>query len=394
MLPFPDTFKNIATQNRTRFQGKVVLITGGTSGIGFHSAAAFYQECAAAIIVVGRNAAAGDLSVKVLNNLSRTHCVNDGNLHPGITEYKKADIRQRAQLRGLMDHISAKHGRLDVAVFAAAIPGTMTVFDEVPDAEFLDQRAGSSADPILNNLYGTMQSTQEVLRFWVRTNTTGNIVTISSQDGLNAGGEWYGTSKHGIIGFTSSVAMTYGKNNTAATRPQITARINSVAPGMTDTPFTWNQAALYDPTNKGLVTQIGQCVVKNNNPDGQDFAINGQCTSGGTGYSCPCPDVTRADAHRIFGAIKDKSNGMATLTLPGVVLPPSAIADRVLFMASDAAEQLDINGQTYFVSNFPASNAEGDKVCATNYLTAGCHATAGVAAYERAVRSSEMCANC
>merc|ERR1719261_2177507 len=130
-----------------------------------------------------------------------------------------------------------------------------------------------------------MFSTKELLRFWARTGanasttrrkagtgTTGggggglSIVTVSSQDGLDAGSEWYGTSKHGIIGFTAAAAATYGgyHNNSTADAGTARARVrfNSVAPGMVDTPFTWNQAALYDPANQGRVTQIGQCIVR------------------------------------------------------------------------------------------------------------------------------------
>jgi len=315
-----------------------------------------------------------------------------------------------------------------------------TRFGAEPYADWLtSEEDRSSADPIYNNLYGTMFSAKELLRFWARTGanasttrrmagtgTSGggggglSIVTVSSQDGLDAGSEWYGTSKHGIIGFTAAAAATYGgyhNNNTnindksSSTADAGTARarvrFNSVAPGMVDTPFTWNQAALYDPANQGRVTQIGQCIARGRDRGGgssggeRGVVIDGACPGGGTGFSCPCPDVARADAHRVFAAVgdRDPSDPMGVVTLPGVVLPPAAIAERILFLASDDAGELGISGQTYYVSNYPAGSggggaAGGDRVCSTSYLARGCTPVAGVAEYAAAVKDGRMCANC
>ena len=118
-----------------------------------------------------------------------------------------------------------------------------------------------------------------------------NIVNLASEQGLTPtpGYLMYGVSKAGIIAATQTVA---------ASQPGL-LRANVVAPGLVDTPLTWNQA-------RGLVLQNGtlkpsplgpvqfgfQCI----NKDGTKVIEQGDCPgTGGTGYTCPCPDVRRDD---------------------------------------------------------------------------------------------------
>ena len=79
------------------------------------------------------------------------------------------------------------------------------------------------------NLSGMFRSVQAVGRRMVQ-RQRGAIVTISSVDGLggHAGRAHYSASKHGVIGLTRALAIEWGRHG---------VRVNSVAPGVVDTPL-------------------------------------------------------------------------------------------------------------------------------------------------------------
>ena len=86
--------------------GKIVLVTGGTQGLGKGIAKKFL-ESGATVIIVGRNDEKG---VKAQDEL-KAH---------GQIEYVKADISVEEQVKALISHIVNKYGRLDCAINNAA----------------------------------------------------------------------------------------------------------------------------------------------------------------------------------------------------------------------------------------------------------------------------------
>lgn len=289
----PSTFEFIdPVYKGDRFDGQHVVVFGGTSGIGFATAAMFGQECAARVVLVGRNRKKGSLALQVLNERAvRGHCSD-----PGVFEYQHADITKKEQVRAVVDSFRNKGtGKLHVLVQAAAVTGYIGNYGDLPDEILFTGR-----DAVYTNLYGTKIVTQEALKFWGKTGCAPlggqpcagldylpSYVIISSADGMGpcAMCESYGESKHALISMATSIAGSFPGE----------LRVNAILPGLVDTPFTWNQVRNYDLKPDGSLEvdssmQTGwQCKV-----DGV-FVENGECQDGGTGYGCPCEDVFRDD---------------------------------------------------------------------------------------------------
>jgi len=276
-VKFPATFQYIDwSYTGNRFENKTVLLFGGTSGMGFASAAMFIQECSRRTVLAARNAKQGTLAAEVLQNISQGHCA-----HQGTVEYQRADIRKREEIRKVL---SSFNQGLDVIVNSAAIPGYFGDLGDIPDVEILGPHDG-----LFNDIYGAMFVSAEALQYWQRnpsrSGSQPSLIHFSSEQGMTPCrvSAVYSMSKHAIIGLTTSVAEAH--------KGQI--RANVVLPGLVQTPFTWNQARLYVLLPNGTLVlrpnmQMYQCV-----KDGE--MIDGDCPDGGRGYGCPCPDLIPED---------------------------------------------------------------------------------------------------
>src|SRR6478736_1203213 len=99
------------------FQGKVALVTGGTSGIGRAAAVAYAKE-GARVVVAGRRAAEGEETVRLLR------------AQGGEGIFVTTDVSKAAQVKALVERTVQKFGRLDFAFNNAAIEQEPTPFLE------------------------------------------------------------------------------------------------------------------------------------------------------------------------------------------------------------------------------------------------------------------------
>lgn len=189
---------------------RIVVITGGSKGIGRSVAIRFAQEQGKIIIVhydPDESAATETL------NLVR---------HPGAeAESHRMDISDHEAVADLFKDIIARFEKVDVLVNNAGI---------TKDA-LLMRLSESDWDAVLNvNLKGVFNCTQAVIRAMIK-QRKGSIVNISSIAGQigNVGQANYAASKAAVMGFTKTVAR------------EVAARgitVNSVAPGFIDTEMT------------------------------------------------------------------------------------------------------------------------------------------------------------
>jgi NAD(P)-dependent dehydrogenase (short-subunit alcohol dehydrogenase family) len=197
-----------------RFQGKVAVITGGSSGIG-RACAREFAERQAAVAVVDRNAATGQESVSELREKG------------GIAEYFHAELSVGEQVQRLIPEIVAKLGGIDILVNNAGIQryGTVTTVTEDEWNEVLDANLKSA---FLVSKYAI----PEMIR-----RGGGSIVITGSVQSLAAqrNSVHYVVSKHALLGLTRSLALDYGNQN---------IRANCVLPGAIDTPLLRWAAAL------------------------------------------------------------------------------------------------------------------------------------------------------
>jgi len=191
-------------------EGKVVLVTGSSSGIGEATARAFAADGATVVVNSRASVTEGE---RVAASLGAT--------------YVQADVSDEAQARALVAATLERHGRLDVLVNNA---GTTSV---IPHHD-LDAATLEVWRRIFDvNVFGTWAVTvaaMEALR-----DARGAVVNVSSIAGLRATGSSipYAASKAALNHLTVLLAKVVG--------PEV--RVNAVAPGLVDTPWTkdWDE---------------------------------------------------------------------------------------------------------------------------------------------------------
>lgn len=224
----------MAANYKKEFAGKVALVTGGSSGIGFQTALEFAQYGAKVIIVARDSNPNWFTGAGAVEKITNDPVVQQSG---GQCRFIKADVSDREQMKGVIDDIRSKEGDLDFAVNAAGIGGPLGLL--------ADNRAyiNGTHCPMRNNIYGTLFSLIYELRFMNENNHPAAIVNFASVNGLQATpkGSLYGASKFGIVGLTRCAAAEHAVAAPGA--PLI--RINAVAPGLTDTSLTWQQVKYF-----------------------------------------------------------------------------------------------------------------------------------------------------
>lgn len=187
-----------------RLEGKVALVTGAASGIGFATALRFAREGAA---VVG------------LDLAESTDWKQVADAAPGA-DFHVADVRDEAAQAAAAAATAERFGRIDVLVTAAGIASGGPV-------HLLASEEWQRVQDV--NLKGTFLSAKAVLPRMLE-QRSGSIVTVASVEGLEGaeGGSTYNASKGGVILLTRNLAMDYGRMG---------IRSNCVCPGFIDTPL-------------------------------------------------------------------------------------------------------------------------------------------------------------
>ncbi|MEO3385039.1 glucose 1-dehydrogenase [Mesorhizobium sp. CAU 1741] len=188
---------------RINFDGKVALVTGGASGIGWATAQMLCDH-GARVMIADRD---GDRA--------RQRAAELGTGHSAVA----ADVSSKTDVAAMLDACVMHFGRLDVLVNNAG----RTDSRGLP----LNEHDASSFEAVMSvNLEGTMQATRiaaELMR-----ERGGAIVNVASGAAFRAipmRGS-YSASKAGVVGFTKSFA---------AQRLPVNVRVNAVAPGFVRT---------------------------------------------------------------------------------------------------------------------------------------------------------------
>ena len=219
-----------AVNYKDEFSGKVVLVTGGTSGIGYQTALQFAQNGAHVIIAARDDHPTWFSGAEKVKKISEDPVVQQTH---GTVRFVKTDVTNLTQVKALFEDIRQSENDLDFAVNSAGIIGSLYDFPEV-----VSYMNGKYC-PIRNNIYGTTFSLMHEVRFFMEKNHSGAIVNLASENGLTAtpGVPLYGASKWGIVGLTRGAADAFAKQT--AERPFI--RINAIAPTLVNTSLSWQQ---------------------------------------------------------------------------------------------------------------------------------------------------------
>jgi 3-oxoacyl-[acyl-carrier protein] reductase len=204
---------------------RVVVITGGSKGIGRTIALKFAQE-KASIVILHYDADENE-SESTLKMLAQQ----------GVeAESHRVDVSSFSAVDGIFKDILSRFQKIDVLINNAGITKD-TLLMRMTEADW---------DAVINiNLKSVFNCTQSVIRSMVK-QRSGKIVSISSVVGQigNAGQANYSASKAGIMGFTKTIAR------------EVAARginVNAVAPGFIDTDMT---AMLPEKIKEAFIQQI------------------------------------------------------------------------------------------------------------------------------------------
>jgi NAD(P)-dependent dehydrogenase (short-subunit alcohol dehydrogenase family) len=202
-----------------RLQGKIALITGGTTGIGAATAKLFQAE-GATVIVTGSNPAT---LAQAKTDL------------PGI-EVIGTDGADTAATKALIDTVKAKHGRIDVLFVNAGIAkfAPSTAVDEA----FFDAQFNLN----VRGAYFAIKYGAEIIP------EGGSVILTASVSGVKgqAGGTVYGATKAALRSF--------GRTFAAELAPK-KIRVNTISPGPIETPI-FGKTGLTPDQIKGFQSQM------------------------------------------------------------------------------------------------------------------------------------------
>lgn len=186
-----------------KLNDRVVIITGGSSGIGKATAVLFAQE-GAKVIIASINPEEGKSALKQIS---------------GDSIFIKCDVSRSNDVKRLIDTTISKYGRLDILINNAGI-----YFQKLIDR--LDENEWDKVMDI--NLKGPFLCSKYALPFLKK--SSGTIINTASTLGLVPEAETpaYCASKAGLIMLTKTMALAYSEYN---------LRINAVCPGPILTPL-------------------------------------------------------------------------------------------------------------------------------------------------------------
>jgi NAD(P)-dependent dehydrogenase (short-subunit alcohol dehydrogenase family) len=193
----------------SEMNNKVALITGASSGIG-RATAELFAEKGAKVVVAARRQEELDSLVAAIES------------GRGTATAIQTDVAVAKEVERMVEHAIKTFGRLDCAVNNAGIEGRFAGITDLDEDEW---------DRVLGiNLKGTFLGMKHQARAMLAAGNGGAIVNVGSVNSFLgfATGAAYCTSKHGLIGLTTSVSAELASQG---------IRVNLLCPGIVDTPM-------------------------------------------------------------------------------------------------------------------------------------------------------------
>ena len=189
------------------FEGKVVVVTGGTRGIGFATVRKFLQN-KAKVVLFGSRVETVEEAMNKLRAENASYEVMG--LYPDISDLKAVEEA--------MKKVVEEYGRIDVLINNAGISARESIYDYTEE----------NFDKIIDlNIKGVFNCSRAVVSY-MKEQGGGVILNTSSMVSIygQAAGCGYPTSKFAVNGMTKSLARELGKDH---------IRVNAVAPGVIHT---------------------------------------------------------------------------------------------------------------------------------------------------------------
>ncbi len=202
-------------------EGKIALVTGGTSGIGLATAKRFARE-GAQVYLTGRRQAELDAAVKAV-----------GNNAIGV----RVDSTRLEQLDALYKQIGTAHGRIDV-LFANAGGGSMLPLGEITEEQYDDTFA--------RNVKGVLFTVQKALPLLAK---KASVILTGSTAGSS------GTAAFSVYAASKAAVRAFARNWILDLKDR-QVRINTISPGATRTPGLVDLAGPDAAQQQGLLDHL------------------------------------------------------------------------------------------------------------------------------------------
>ena len=196
---------------KKRFETKIALVTGGTSGLGRDAAIAFARE-GAKVVVSGRRIEEGEKTVEMAKAAG------------GEAVFVQADMADPCGIERMVQSCVENYGGLDIAFNNAGIDGTM----RTPLTEYTLEAWNQVIAVNLTGMFLCMK--YEIAAMLKRGGgAIVNMGAVASQKPSANVGVAYVTSKHGVVGLTKNGAVEFASKG---------IRVNAVLPAVIRTPLS------------------------------------------------------------------------------------------------------------------------------------------------------------
>lgn len=188
-----------------RLEGKVAIVTGGTSGIGQRTVAVFVDH-GASVIIAGRSVEKGEALASRLD---------------GHAIFVRTDVTQEAEVKAMINLTVERFGRIDCLFNNAGSPGPGGPIEDISLADFEAAMSVLVGGVFLGMKYATPVMKEQC---------SGSIINNASIAGIRVGfgGTIYSAAKAAVIQLSKCVAMQLAPFG---------VRVNSISPGGIATPI-------------------------------------------------------------------------------------------------------------------------------------------------------------
>lgn len=200
-----------------RFAGKVVVITGASSGFGKGAACRFAEEGAYLVLVARR--------AELLAELAEQCIVLGGRAIP-----QPADVSQRADVERTAQAALREYGRIDIWINNAGV-GALGPFERIP----IEDHEQVVATNLIGTLYGSYYAYRQFLK-----QGSGILINVASELGGQTVPYYssYAAAKHGVVGLGDSLRQEIERSGVDD------IHVRTLLPAAHDTPF-FDHAANY-----------------------------------------------------------------------------------------------------------------------------------------------------
>ena len=170
---------------------KVVIVTGGASGIGKALAECFAREGAKAVAIADMDFDGAQVAARGIGVQAKAY---------------RLDVTDEAAVKAMVDDFEAMHGHVDLYCSNAGI-----IFSDAPDWTTISQSNEQWQKIWEVNVLAHVLACRAVLPGMIKRKSGGFMVTASAAGLLSQIGDTsYSTTKHAAVGFAESLAITHG----------------------------------------------------------------------------------------------------------------------------------------------------------------------------------------